>query len=247
MRSFRDILNILFIPALLLAVPYILLCIPVFSGKVPFEVTFDSMAPSYTDGELVYYELVNKSDLKVGDLVVYDDAQLENNRIFHRIVEITDSGLITKGDALEFNDPELLKYEAVVGRVTNTKLPMIGPYVKFVNSNIIFIYASIGVWGLYFLISFLIVKKDMKTKKLAKMEALAAQAPVAPAAPAPAPAATTVEQSPAAPAPEAAPQPAAPVAPVPTAPAEQPAAPTPVAPTAPAAETTTETSTTTSA
>ena len=240
MRTFRDILNILFIPALLIAVPYILLCIPVFWGYVPFEVTFDSMNPSYTDGELVYYELVNKSDLKVGDLVVYDDSELENNRIFHRIVEITDSGLITKGDALEFNDPNLLKYESVVGRVTNTKFPMIGPYVKFANSNKVFIYAAIGIWGLYFLLSFMIVKKDMKTKKLAKRAALAAASPAqaqpeAPANPTPAPAAPV----------QPAETPAQPV-PAPEAPAQPVPAQAPETPAAPAA-TTTETSTTTSA
>ena len=237
MRTFRDILNILFIPALLIAIPYILLSIPIFWGLVPFEVNFDSMAPSYTDGELVYYELVNKSDLNVGDLVVYDDAELENNRIFHRIVEITDSGLVTKGDSQEFNDPNLLKYESVVGRVTNTKLPMIGPYVKFANSNIIFIYGAIGIWAFYFLISFLIVKKDMKTKKLAKRAALAA------AAPAPAP----VEQTPApAPAPQVS---AAPVAETPAQPAEPAPAPaTTEAQQAPAQEAVpTETSTNTSA
>ena len=245
MRTFRDILNILFIPALLIAVPYILLCIPVFWGYVPFEVTFDSMNPSYTDGELVYYELVNKSDLKVGDLVVYDDSELENNRIFHRIVEITDSGLVTKGDALEFNDPNLLKYESVVGRVTSTKFPMIGPYVKFANSNKVFIYAAIGVWGLYFLISFLIVKKDMKTKKLAKKAELA----TASSAPVVAPVQTAPEAAPANPTPSPATpvQVAAPVAQPAPAPVAQPVpVQTVEVPAAPAA-TTTETSTTTSA
>ena len=187
----------------------------------------------------------DESDALIKSILKTYDSELENNRIFHRIVEITDSGLVTKGDALEFNDPNLLKYESVVGRVTSTKFPMIGPYVKFANSNKVFIYAAIGVWGLYFLISFLIVKKDMKTKKLAKKAELATASPAptvapvqtapeaAPANPTPAPA-TPVQVA----APVAQPAPAPAVQPVPVQTAEAPAAPT---------ATTTETSTTTSA
>jgi signal peptidase I len=238
MRAFRDILNIIFIPALLIAIPYICFCIPVFWGYIPFEVTFDSMNPSFQDGELVYYNLVNKSDLQVNDLVVYYDSELENNRIFHRIVEVRDDGLITKGDAKEFNDPDLLLYENVIGKVSNIKLPAVGPYVKFANSNIMFIYGAIAIWGLYFLVSFLIVKKDMKTKKLAKRAALAANAPVqaAPVAPVEAP----VAPAPVAPAPVVQAQPvteqAQPVAP---ATVQTTTAPAPEATAAPVVQTTT--------
>ena len=169
MRTFRDMLNLIFIPSLLISIPYILLCIPAFFGYVPFEVTFDSMSPTFNDGELVYYELCNKSDLHENDFVVYDDYELENNRIFHRIVEVKEDGLVTKGDSQTFNDTNLLKYGDVVGKLTSVKFPAIGPYLKFAKSNIIIIYLSIGVWSFYLFINMLIVIKDMKVKKAMKL------------------------------------------------------------------------------
>ena len=199
MRAFRDMLNLIFIPSLLVSIPYILLCVPVFWGYIPFEVTFDSMNPTYQDGELVYYRLCNKSDIHENDLIIYDDYELENNRVFHRVVKVTDDGLITKGDSKEHNDSNMVKYEDVVGKVTDKRLPMVGPYLKIARSNIIVIYSAIGVWAFYFLLSLIIVIKDFKIKKAMKMQALANAAPAPSAAPTPAatPATSPVEASPA--------------------------------------------------
>ncbi len=177
MRTFRDILNLLFIPSLLITVPYIFLCIPIFFGYIPFEVTFDSMDPTFKDGELVYYQLCKKSDIHENDFIIYDDNELENNRIFHRVIEVRDDGLVTKGDAQSFNDPNLLGYEEVVGKVSNIKLPAIGPYLKFAKSNIIVINVSIGVWILYLFINILIVSQDMKKKKAMLLAAQTSSVP----------------------------------------------------------------------
>lgn len=224
MKTFRDIFNIIFIPSLLIAVPYFIICLPVLWGVVPFEVTFDSMNPSYTDGELVYYELVSSTDIKPNDLVVFDDTELENNRIFHRVIEVRSDGLVTKGDAKEYNDVNILKYDEVIGKVKdNMKFPMIGPYVKFANSNILFIYGAVGIWIIYFIISFFIIKGDFKVKKMKQLELQ--QAGVAPNGTTPAVAPTSAEAP--APTPEAAGPAASPAEPAPTT--------TPAVETAPAA------------
>ena len=174
MRTLRDILNLLFFPSLLITIPYILLCIPTTSGLVPFEVRFESMNPTYNSGELVYYTATKASDLKVGDLVVYDDNQIENTRVFHRIVEIKADGLVTKADGKDFDDEDLLKYEDVIGKVVGIKIPLIGPYLNIVNNNMIVIYASVGFWAFYGLLNFIICLKDFKKKSKMKKEKKAA-------------------------------------------------------------------------
>ena len=168
MRTFRDILNLLFIPALLISLPYILLCLPAASGYVPFEVKFESMTPTYNSGELVYYVPVKKDDLNVGDLVVFDDNVIENARIFHRIVSIKDDGYVTKGDGKDLDDENLLLYEDVIGKVVGMKIPAIGPYLNFATSNLIVVYASVGLWAFYGLLSVFICLGDFHKKRVMK-------------------------------------------------------------------------------
>ena len=176
MRTFRDILNLLFIPALLISLPYILLCLPAANGYVPFEVKFESMDPTYKSGELVYYVPVAKADLNVGDLVVFDDNIIENARIFHRIVDIKDDGYVTKGDGKDLDDENLLLYEDVIGKVVGMKIPMLGPYLTFATSNMIVIYASVGLWAFYGFISVLICLRDFgKRRKMKKQKRLEAK------------------------------------------------------------------------
>ena len=164
MRTLRDILNLIFVPSLIIAFPYILICLPSIIGYVPFEVNFESMSPTYNLSELVYYTAAKKSDFNVGDLVLYDDNQIENARVFHRIVDIKADGFVTKADGNDLDDEGLLLYEDVIGKIADMKIPSIGPYLRFANSNLIVIYASVGIWGVYGFLSLMICISDFSKR-----------------------------------------------------------------------------------
>ncbi|WP_297508600.1 signal peptidase I [Thermococcus sp.] len=83
----------------------------------------DSMKPSINPGDLVITKPVDPSELRVGDVILYE-VHIGGNtyRITHRIVEIkTDpSGryyLVTKGDNRKYADPWNVYPEQVLGKV----------------------------------------------------------------------------------------------------------------------------------
>ena len=165
MKTLRDMLKIVVIPLIILVVPYIFIMMPMFWGYIPFEVTFDSMSPTYKDGDFVYYTRVASTDIKIGDLIVYDEAELEHGRIFHRVVGPADTGYYTKGDAQVYNDNYIVSYGDVVGKVSDKHISFIGPYIKFINENSSILYASLGVWVVFFLVNVACLVQDSKERK----------------------------------------------------------------------------------
>ena len=183
MKTFNDILKIAIFPLIILVLPYVLIVLPIFWGYIPAEVTFNSMEPTYKEGELVYYKRCSSKDIGPGDLIVYDDNTVETGRIFHRAVGITEEGYVTKGDNKIHNDEYIVKYSDVVGKVQDIHLPMLGPYVKFINENHTILYVSLGAWIFFFLLNVMILSSDKKKKKKEAMAAAANEAPTQEAAP----------------------------------------------------------------
>ncbi len=173
MKTFRDLLKIIVIPLIILVIPYIFISIPAFYGYIPFEVTFDSMTPTYKDGDFVYYTRVKSTEIKENDLIVFDDKNFEKQRLFHRVIEINEYGYVTKGDAKLSNDPEIVKFEEVIGKVQDLHFPILGPYVSFINDNFEILYISLGIWILYFIISIMVIIGNMKERRKARLLAKA--------------------------------------------------------------------------
>ena len=163
-------LKILNIPLLILVVPYILICLPMFWNHIPFEVTFESMAPTYKKDEVVYYMRVKSTDIKVGDLIIYDDNEYEHSRIFHRVIELDREGYKTKGDGNLQNDNYVVKYEDVVGKVQDQHFPYIGFYVKFIKDNSIILYASLASWIFFLILNIIVLVNDKKADKKTLLE-----------------------------------------------------------------------------
>lgn len=68
-----------------------------------------SMVPTFKDGDMVLWvEVDNKAELKVGDIIFYKHPTRPQDNIAHRIIEVKvqDGGyyFMTKGDALAEND-----------------------------------------------------------------------------------------------------------------------------------------------
>jgi len=99
-------------------------------GSANFLVVLsESMRPTINMGDLVVTASTNPNDIKTGDIVAFKDGD-KDFPITHRVVNITDNGFITKGDANEDPDPMVRTSNAVVGKVTFW-VPFAGYFVYF--------------------------------------------------------------------------------------------------------------------
>lgn len=108
-------------------------------GVKTYVVESDSMAPSYRLNDLVYINTLRKPSsetLHIGDIVAFNQ---NSKLVMHRVVELSDTKLITKGDNNEVNDPAIY-YNQVQGKVV-FRIPF-GGYI-------LNIYVWIILVGLY--------------------------------------------------------------------------------------------------
>ena len=80
-------------------------------GYTALEVVTGSMSKTIDIGDLVIVKLTQ--NINVGDIIVYSQ---DNNLITHRVIEINEKNIITKGDSNNTAD-EPIKKENVVGKV----------------------------------------------------------------------------------------------------------------------------------
>ena len=74
-----------------------------------------SMTPTFRPGHLLYVRPATR-DITPGDVIVFVDPS-RNGHIVHRVVSVTDAGLVTRGDGNSRNDPLPVTPELVVGCV----------------------------------------------------------------------------------------------------------------------------------
>jgi signal peptidase I len=91
-------------------------------------ITSGSMWPALRQGDLVFIKGVKgKEEIAVGDIVVWKNAQ---GFTIHRVAELREDTLVTKGDA-NFTDDAPVLYADVVGKThkifgKNARLPYFG-------------------------------------------------------------------------------------------------------------------------
>lgn len=100
-------------------------------------ITSGSMWPALKKGDLVFIQGVDAKAIKVGDIVVYTN-QKDGTFTIHRVVELRDKMLLTKGDANNITD-EPIGYEAVIGRLYkignwNARIPKLG-FISIMSSG----------------------------------------------------------------------------------------------------------------
>jgi signal peptidase len=100
---------------------------PVYTG---------SMEPAIPVGSIVIIKPVDPETLKIGDIICFQFS--ESTSVTHRIINITNEGFITKGDANEDPDTWTVQKENVIGKVTTT-IPYIGYLGYFVRTPLGFI------------------------------------------------------------------------------------------------------------
>ena len=108
-------------------------------------ITSGSMWPVLKQGDLVFIKGVyGKNDIAIGDIVVYKN-ETNNTLTIHRVTEMLDDTLITKGDA-NFTSDEPATYSDVMGKTFNigskpARIPWMGNITMYasgftkVNSN----------------------------------------------------------------------------------------------------------------
>ncbi|MDD3190706.1 MAG: signal peptidase I [Candidatus Pacebacteria bacterium] len=105
------------------------------------SITSGSMWPVLKKGDMVLIRSVDRSQLAVGDIIVYknSDALVGDNTGFtiHRIVEMNENNLVTKGDANNIKDAAIT-YDKIVGRTVNfnskpVRIPQIGKLTIWIS------------------------------------------------------------------------------------------------------------------
>jgi signal peptidase I len=98
-----------------------------------------SMLPTLEGGDLVVIQGATLDQVHVGDIIVYNGlCSVSGESVIHRVIQITGSGLITKGD----NNPEPDQYlhEIANGPITQQclegKVVFVIPYVELLAYEI---------------------------------------------------------------------------------------------------------------
>lgn len=120
-----------------------------FFGYTVFEVSTGSMAKTLNVYDVILVEITK--DVQVGDIITFKQ---DNELITHRIMEMDENELITKGDANNTEDKAITK-DAIVGKVISV-YPKVGVWAKvFTEPNVL-----ISVFITLILIGFAITKEE---------------------------------------------------------------------------------------
>lgn len=118
--------------------------VPDLFGFTPFSVQSDSMSPTFNKGDYIFIEKCDAETIQVGDVITYFTF-IDGKRVIntHRIVNKYDTnGVIeyqTQGDNKETNpepDKLLLSPGDVIGKYTDTRIPMLGSVIDFLSTRL---------------------------------------------------------------------------------------------------------------
>jgi signal peptidase len=102
-----------------------------------FIVLSGSMQPAIPIGSIIAIKPVDPNKLQINDIICFENSP-NKPWITHRIINITQEGFITKGDANPEEDRETVNKENVIGKVVLT-IPYIGYLSYFVHTPLGFI------------------------------------------------------------------------------------------------------------
>lgn len=95
--------------------------VPRLFGLVPYGIVSGSMEPTIPVGSLAFVDVGDRSP-KVRDVVAF---RAGGQVVTHRVVDVSLDGYVTKGDANETRDPNVLQGSQVLG-VYRTHVPVLG-------------------------------------------------------------------------------------------------------------------------
>jgi signal peptidase len=86
-----------------------------FFGYKPYIISSESMSPSYEKYAMVVIKKGGYNKVDEGDIIAFKAALAGGKPVFHRVYEVTPEGYITKGDANEFADEQVINEDAFIG------------------------------------------------------------------------------------------------------------------------------------
>jgi signal peptidase len=92
----------------------------------------ESMKPTINMGDLVVTAPIDSNGIRVGDIVAFEDGD-KKPPVTHRVINITESGFVTKGDANEDPDAQTRSKNSVIGKIVFW-IPFAGYLVYFARS-----------------------------------------------------------------------------------------------------------------
>ncbi|MGN0578083.1 MAG: signal peptidase I, partial [Ruminiclostridium sp.] len=123
LRISADIILGAVLLALITLTVYIMTCnmrgevAEVFGVSVVRVVT-GSMEPSIREGDYILVRKTDTSELMEGDIICFysEEAEIKGKLNTHRIMNVTESGFITKGDANKYPDEAAVSPGSVIGK-----------------------------------------------------------------------------------------------------------------------------------
>ena len=118
-----------------------------FFGYTIFQVSTGSMSPEFEVDDILIVNILSeeaKEYLEVNDIIVFEQ---DDSIITHRIVEITEDEIVTRGDANNTEDRPI-EHEDVIGKVINV-IPRVGIWKKVITTPQVYISLIITaiLWG----------------------------------------------------------------------------------------------------
>ena len=112
-------------------------------GYKPYVVVSDSMYPYIKVNSIVITKRVNYNDIKVGDVISFDVETIEYS-VCHRVIEITDDGLVTKGDNSAVIDVAKVREENLNGKLV-LKTNILADILKLVEVHGVFLIIVVPI------------------------------------------------------------------------------------------------------
>lgn len=130
---------------------------PSLFGHRMYIVDSGSMVPTLPINSIIVVNESTASEIEQGDIVTYY-AGSTNTRVTHRVVEVLENneGFITRGDANNTEDPNILQKDKIIGKLAFS-IPFVGAIFRVLSTK-----AGIGILvGLVAIITLIpiIVKK----------------------------------------------------------------------------------------
>lgn len=114
---------------ILLLIMGLFVVVPLCFGYHGYVIETGSMEPHIPTGSMVY---VKEDDIQLNDVVTYT---YNGQVVTHRVVGVDEMNrrLITKGDALKYNDVYKVSFDTVIGKV-HYSIPWVGNCVMYFQS-----------------------------------------------------------------------------------------------------------------
>lgn len=126
-------------------------------GFKGYTVISGSMEPAFSTGDFVFVHANDVEDVAEGDILTFT----RNDEIItHRAAEVTETGIVTKGDANNIQDQGEVTKENYVGELALI-LPYFGYVVVAVQQPFVLIGLAV-LLGMYFILVYVKIAKEEK-------------------------------------------------------------------------------------